>query len=157
MTTKKSMNEILAEIPLFRELDNKTLDLLSGCASNATFDVGDLIFREGEPADTFYVIRHGDVALDIFVPGQGARTIQTLHEKDVLGWSWLFEPYEWHYEARALTLIRTIAFDASCLRGKIEEDHDVGFELMKRFAKIMVERMQNTRLQLLDVYGHATN
>jgi CRP-like cAMP-binding protein len=71
----------------------------------------------------------------------------------VLGWSWLFPPYRWHFDARALELTRAIALDGKCLREKCEEDHDLGYELVKRVAQIIMERLQATRLQLLDVYG----
>ena len=73
-------------------------------------------------------------------------------EGDVLGWSWLFPPYRWHYSARATTLVRMTAFDGKCLRDKCESDHNLGYELMKRFAGIMMERLQATRMQVMDVY-----
>jgi CRP/FNR family cyclic AMP-dependent transcriptional regulator len=62
-------------------------------------------------------------------------------------------PYRWTYDARALELVRAIAMDATCLRDKCEADHDLGYELMKRFMPVMVERLHSTRLQMLDVYG----
>jgi hypothetical protein len=72
---------------------------------------------------------------------------------DVLGWSWLFPPYRWHFSVKALELMRAIAFDGACLRMKAEADHDLGYELLKRFAQTIIERLQVTRLQLLDVYS----
>ncbi|MBI1729024.1 cyclic nucleotide-binding domain-containing protein [Candidatus Acetothermia bacterium] len=154
MVTRHKMSALLREAPLFQDLDERIVDLLAGCATNVSFDAGEMIYREGEAAKQFYEIRRGDVALEIFVPGRGPVTIETLHEKDVLGWSWLIEPYRWHFEARALTRVSAISFDAICIRGKCESDHELGYELMKRFSKIIVERLQNTRMQLLDVYGH---
>ncbi len=78
---------------------------------------------------------------------------QTVAEGDVLGWSWLFPPYRWVFDAQALELTRALVFDGTCLRGKCEDDHNLGYELMKRFAHVVVQRLQATRLQLLDVYG----
>jgi CRP-like cAMP-binding protein len=72
---------------------------------------------------------------------------------EVLGWSWLIPPYHWKFDARAIEQTRALALDGKCLRTKCEEDHDLGYELLKRFAQIMEERLQATRLQLLDVYG----
>ena len=100
-------------------------------------------------------MRHGRVVLETFVPGRGALTIETLEEGDLLGWSWLFPPYRWHFDARALDLVRAVAFDGACLRGKIDDDHALGYELLDRFSPVMLERLQATRLQLLDVYGSA--
>ena len=71
----------------------------------------------------------------------------------LLGWSWLFPPYQWHFDARALELTRTTALDGQCLRIKCEEDHELGYRLGQRFAHVMMQRLQATRLQLLDVYG----
>ena len=79
--------------------------------------------------------------------------IETIEAGEVIGWSWLFPPYRWHFDARALTQVRATAFDGACLRGKCEEDSGLGYDLMSRFAQILIERLQWTRLRLLDVYG----
>ena len=70
-----------------------------------------------------------------------------------MGWSWLFAPHRWQFDGRAVDPTRTIAFDGTCLRGKCDADHELGYQLMRRFAAVAVERLQATRLQLLDVYG----
>ena len=92
------------------------------------------LFREGAPAERFYLIREGAVALEVDAPGRGPLVIETLHEGDVAGWSWLFEPYRWQFDARATVPIATVAFDGACLRGKCEADHELGYQLMRRFA-----------------------
>jgi CRP-like cAMP-binding protein len=148
------IDSLLAEVPLFEGLAADELELLAGCASNVRFRPGELLFREGEAADTFYVLRHGTAALETFVAPYGGVTIQTVEAGEVVGWSWLFEPYRWHLDARALTTVRATAFDAACLRQKCEDDPTLGYDLMKRFAQVMIERLQWTRLRLLDVYGH---
>lgn len=152
----KTIEDLLGEVPLFRGLEPQELALLAGCASNVQFDVGTALFREGDPADVFYALRHGTVALEMFVPARGAVTIETLEAGEVLGWSWLFPPYRWHFDAKALTAIRATAFDGACLRSKCQEDPELGYDLMLRFAQVLMERLQWTRLRLLDVYGHAT-
>jgi len=149
----ETLERILAEHPFFAGLDARHIQLIVGCATNVRFDAGQFIFREGEEANEFYVIRHGKVALEVFVPGRGPVTIQTLGEGEILGWSWLIPPYHWHFNARAIELTRAIALDGKCLRAKCEDDHDLGYELLKRFAHIVEQRLQATRLQLLDVYG----
>jgi CRP-like cAMP-binding protein len=87
------------------------------------------------------------------VPTRGAVVIETLEAGEVVGWSWLFAPYRWHFDARALSLVRATSFDGACLRGKAESDPKLGYELMSRFAQVMIRRLQWTRLRLLDVYG----
>jgi len=149
----QTLEPILAQHPFFKDLAPRYLQLVVDCATNVRFKAGELLFREGEDANQFYLIRHGKVALQVFVPQRGPITIETIEAGEVLGWSWLFPPYRWHFDAQALELVRAIAFDGQCLRGRCEEDHDLGYALMQRFAQVMVQRLQATRLQLLDLYG----
>ena len=79
--------------------------------------------------------------------------IETIESGEVIGWSWLFEPYRWHFDARALTDVRATAFDGACLRGQGVTDPALGYELMSRFAQVLIERLQWTRLRLLDLDG----
>ncbi len=149
----QTLEPILAAHPFFTGLDERHLQLLVGCASNVRFNADEFLLREGQEANQFYLIRTGKVRLEIFTPERGPIAIQTIGEGDVLGWSWLMPPYRWSLDARALEPIRAIVLDGACLRGKCEADHDLGYELHKRFAPLIVQRLQATRLQLLDVYG----
>jgi CRP-like cAMP-binding protein len=150
-----TIETVLRGAPVFEGMPPDELSLVAGCASNVRFDQGAVLFREGDSADTFFLVRHGAVALELFVPARGAVVIETIEAGEVIGWSWLFPPYRWHFDARALTQVRATAFDGACLRGKCEEDSGLGFDLMSRFAQILIERLQWTRLRLLDVYGDA--
>ena len=149
----KSIEEIVGEQPFFADLKERFRGLVGGCASNAHFRAGEYLFHEGQGADRFYIVRHGRVALEVKAPGTGALTLGTLGEADVVGVSWLVPPYRWTYDARALDEVRAIAMDATCLRGKCEADHDLGYEMMKRFMPILIQRLHSARLQMLDVYG----
>lgn len=149
----ETLERILAEHPFFNGLKTHYLQLIVGCASNVRFNAGEFIFHEGGEANEFYLIRHGKVALEIFVPDRGPLTIQTMGEGEILGFSWLIPPHRWRFDARALELTRAIALDGKCLRTKCEEDQGLGYQLMKRFAHIVEQRLQATRLQLLDLYG----
>ena len=149
----ESLERILGEHPFFGGLEEPYLQLFVDCASNVRFDAGDMIFREGGEADTFYLVRHGRVALETSAPQVGSVIIRTLDEGDVLGFSWMVPPYRWRFDARAMEPVRAIALDGRCLRSRSEEDHDLGYELMKRCALVMEKTLQAARLQLLDVYG----
>ena len=151
----KSLEELIAAAPLFAGLPGAHLALIAGCGANEHLAAGEELFREGAPAERFYLIREGAVALQVDAPGRGGLVIETLHEGDVVGWSWLFEPYRWEFDARATVPTATVCFDGACLRRKCEEDHELGYQLMRRFAALLIDRLQATRLQLLDVYGHA--
>ena len=149
----ESLEPILAEHPFFKNLPSDYLKLAAGCAANVRFDAGMYIFREGQEANDFYLIRQGKIGVEIYGPERGPITIQTIGPGEILGWSWLTPPYHWRFDARALELTRAIALDGKCLRNKCEEDNRLGYELLKRFADILEERMQALRLQLLDVYN----
>ena len=150
----RTVEALLVESRLFADLREEHLATIAGCTTTAHFDEGEYLFREGDPADTFYIVRSGTVALETHVPGRGPARLMTLHDEDVLGWSWLFPPYRWHFDARALQPVRALAIDGACLRQKSTNDHDLGYELMRRFAEVIVSRLQATRMQLLDVYHH---
>jgi CRP/FNR family cyclic AMP-dependent transcriptional regulator len=152
----RGLETLLAEHPFFKGLEPSYLSFIAGCGTNVTFQAGQYIFHEGDPADHFYIIRHGKVQREIFVPERGPLPIDTLAEGDVLGWSWLFPPYQRFSDARAMELTRAIALDGACLRDKCDEDHHLGYELMKRLAPLVTKRLQAAMLQLIDLYGNAS-
>jgi CRP-like cAMP-binding protein len=152
---KESLAGVLAGQPFLQGLAPQHVDLIVGCASNVRFEPGEFVFRAGTEANHFYVVRSGRVSVEVIAPQRGAITIETVGDGDLLGWSWLIPPFEWHFDARALNLTRAIALDARCLRGKCDADPALGYELLKRFSQVMEQRLEATRLQLLDLYVNA--
>jgi CRP/FNR family cyclic AMP-dependent transcriptional regulator len=151
--TTTTLEPIIRQHPFFAGFNDKHIKVITGCAKNVRFDEGHHLFHEGDPADQFYLIREGAVAVDVMTPQKGFVTVQTVGEGDVLGWSWLFPPHRWHFDGRIIRPTRALAFDGKCLRTKCEEDHHLGYEVLKRFTRLVVERLEATRLQLLDLYG----
>jgi CRP/FNR family cyclic AMP-dependent transcriptional regulator len=149
----QGLDKILLEHRFFAGLEPELGQVISGCARNLRFEAGQYLLREGEPADEFFLIRHGSVALETHAPGHAPIVISTIKEGEIVGASWLLPPYRWAFDARALELTRAIGVNAKCLRDKCEADHDLGYELMKRFLPVLLQRLQATRLQMLDVYG----
>jgi CRP-like cAMP-binding protein len=147
------LESILAEHPFFRELPAEYVKLLAGCSSNVRFDEGAFLFREGEEADRFYVIREGTVALELYSPGKGPLVIETIHEGGIVGWSWLIPPNQWKFDGVASTSVRALAFDGICLRKKCEEDPVLGFKLLKQVASDMGHTLDSARVRLLDMYA----
>jgi CRP/FNR family transcriptional regulator, cyclic AMP receptor protein len=150
----QTLDQLIAQAPVFAGLRLAQLELIAGCARNEHAVAGTWLLREGEPAERFFLVRRGVVALEINAPGRGPLVIETLHSGDVVGWSWLFAPYRWQLDARVVEPCELIAFDGRCLRDKSEADHELGYQLMSRFAANLVQTLQATRLQLLDIYGH---
>ena len=122
-------------------------------ATIVSFQPGYHIISEGHEADACYLIESGSVSLQVYMPGSGARTIETLGAGDVLGWAWLFPPYRWTADATALTPVQAIRLDGVRLRAARDQDPDFAYDLLRRFSQVIVDRLQATLLQLLDVYA----
>jgi CRP-like cAMP-binding protein len=148
----QTIDQYLPEHPFFQGLDDSITALLAGCASNVHVRRGEFVFHEGEPADHFYVLRRGMVAIEVRTPARGV-VLDTLQDGDVMGWSWMVPPYRWTFDARATAETSAVAFDAACLRAKFDADPHVGYELTKRFVGVMNQRLQSDRIRLLDIYG----
>jgi CRP/FNR family cyclic AMP-dependent transcriptional regulator len=152
-TTTEELARIVKKHSFFKGMPEAFCDLISDCATTEQFGAGAYIFHEGDPANHFYLLRHGKAALEIKAPERGAIVFQTVRAGEILGVSWLVPPYRLTCDARAVELTRTITVNAACLREKCDQDHDFGYEMMKRFMPILLQRLGATRLQLLDVYG----
>ena len=104
-------------------------------------------------ADRILVLHNGDMAIELHVGAKGARIIQTVGPGEVVGWSWLYPPHRWMYDGRALNTVDCLCLDGESVRNHMAEDHEFGFEILRRFGEVIVESLNRTRLQLLDVYG----
>ena len=140
--------ETLAGQPFLAGMTDYQLGLLASLAGGSMFHAGNRIFREGEPADRFWLIIEGSVRLESDLAGQGAVELETLRPGSVLGWSWLFPPYRWHLGAVAVTTTRTLAFDGPRVRELGERHPAFGYDLTTRFLCVMGERLQATRRRL---------
>ncbi len=149
----QTIAEYLPQHPFFAGLPEPVVALVAGCAVNVHFHPGQHLFHEGEPADTFYVIRHGRVSLEVHAPAGSPVVVDSAHADDVVGWSWLVPPYRWLFDARATEETSAIAFDGACLREKCETDPAVGYAMLQRVVRVMSTRLHSARIRLLDVYG----
>jgi CRP-like cAMP-binding protein len=149
-TSDKILATTIAEHRLFRDLAPKYLALLAEVAMFKEFAADELIFREGDPANRFYLILDGEVTVESAPRDRPPVVLQTIGRDDVLGWSWLFPPYYWHFDARATEPTKAIFFYGTWLRENCERDGDFGYEMMKRMAAVMMERLQATRRKLAE-------
>ena len=148
----QTIAQYLPEHPFFAGLDAATTNLLAGCASNIHVRADELLFREGTPADHFYLLRHGRIAIEVRTPGP-AMVLDTVEDGDVVGWSWVVPPYLWTFDGRASIDTSAVAFDAACLRVKCLANPLLGYDLMMRFVRLMNQRLQSARVRLIDMYG----
>jgi CRP-like cAMP-binding protein len=127
--------------------------LLADCAIRTEFERDHVIFREGETANRFYLIEAGKVALESSTDAEKAVAIDNIGDGDLLGWSWLFPPYVWHFSARAVEPTTAIFFYGTVLRDYCEKDPTLGYELFKRMSEVMTRRLQSARTRLLQAYA----
>lgn len=153
MVEIKGLAETLAAHPLFQGLGADTMTFLEGCAANEVFQAGSYLFKAGEASDRFFLLREGDIALEIQIPGRARLTVKSLHPGEVVGASWMLPPYTWRFDARALSAVRATSIDAHCLRRKCDDNPALGYEVFKRFLPILADRLQAARVQLVDLYA----
>lgn len=149
----KTIADTLKEHSFFEGLSEEHITFIAGCGKNVFFKEGDSIANSGDPANEFYLIREGQIALTIAVPPRKPFLFQTLGSNELVGLSWLIPPYLWTISAQAAAPTKVIALDGACIRQKCESDPILGYNLMKRLIKILVIREDACRLHLLDVYG----
>jgi CRP-like cAMP-binding protein len=145
----KAVAQVIAEHPFLRDLKPEHLRLLADCAMRMRYGAGELIFREGDPANRFYLIEQGRVSLESPQRDAAPVAVQVIGAGDVLGWSWLFPPYYWHFDARALEPTTALFFYGTRLRQHCEQDPGFGYEMMKRMTQVVIHRLQAARRELL--------
>lgn len=148
----EGLDQLIKEHPFFVGMDPGACEIIAGCAMNERFNAGEYLIHQGDPANKFYLIRHGSVAQELHVPEHEPFIVQTLQRGDILGWSWLVPPFEWSMDARATQLTRVVSLDAHCLRGKYENNATLAYELFKRFVPVLSNRLEAARLQLINIY-----
>jgi CRP-like cAMP-binding protein len=152
--TSDPLTELLASARLVEGLPVGAPDVLARCGRLATFDVGGLLLREGEPAETLHLILEGRVGIEVHRPGHGSRQLETIGPGQLVGLSWLSPPARCAFDARALEPVTSVAIDVAKLRVELERDPALGSALYERILSELVSRLQTTRIRLLDLYGH---
>lgn len=125
---------------------------LLALAREVGIPAGVVIFEEDDAADRFWILCEGRVALDFQVPGRGSAVVETIGPGDLLGWSWLVEPFRWQLGARARTDVTAYEFDTSAVFGLIERDLAFGLALTMKVAATIGQRLRATRARLIDMY-----
>ncbi|HEY5988684.1 MAG TPA: cyclic nucleotide-binding domain-containing protein [Streptosporangiaceae bacterium] len=149
----RNIGEYLATHPFFAGLDADSVAELAGCARNEHYRPGEYLFREGGTAEHFYVVTRGRIALELSSPGARSQILDTAGKGEVLDWPWLIPPHRWFFDARAVEPTSVVSLNSACLRGKCDADPALCCELLQRVAQVMSQRLQATRVRLMDLYG----
>jgi CRP/FNR family cyclic AMP-dependent transcriptional regulator len=144
------LDPLIRSHPFWDGLNPHYFQILREHASLVKFGIDQPIFHVGLEANFFYLISTGRVALETFVSGKGAITIETLVAGEALGWSWLFPPYRWHFSAHSVDVTEAVAFNAQGLRSYAQENFDFGYQMSSRVGREILQRLQATRLQLVE-------
>ena len=151
--SKQEIEDYLSTHAFFSEMDKSFVKFLSDTATELQINRGDVLFQHGKPADKFYLLRKGQVSVQVPALMGPTLDIQTLVEDQILGWSWLIPPYRWSFQARALEDSDLLEFDGSAILARCEEDSRFGYELFKRFAALMSERLDAARQKMMDEWN----
>jgi len=148
-------NDALRDHAFLAGFEEEHLETLEACVvGRSVWKKGEMIVLRGAPADVCHLLIDGTVAIDIRSPGTAPQPSQTLQGGDVLGWSWMFEPRLWTFDARAVSETSALTLDATLLSRAIEDNPVFGLRFGTRMTKAIVNRLKATRLQVLDVYNH---
>jgi CRP/FNR family cyclic AMP-dependent transcriptional regulator len=139
----------VASHPFLIGMNKTELELLTDCAMVVRFAPGQAVFREGEPANRFYLIESGRVVLESNGTSGEPIVVDQVGAGDLFGWSWMFPPYAWHFTARAVEPTVAIFFYGTILREYCERNHSLGYELFKRMSEVMARRLQTARHKML--------
>ena len=155
MDEKTELISILQTIPWFQELEPALFDKIAGICEAVNGEAGHYLFREGDKEDFLYIVVEGRIALEIHVPGRGKMRIYTAEAMDIVGWSSITPIVRQRTaSARVVLPSRLIRMQASQLYKMCDEDHDLGYVVMRRLSNVVASRLLTTRLQLLDMFAH---
>jgi CRP/FNR family cyclic AMP-dependent transcriptional regulator len=152
MMSRRWTLDVVAAHPFLTGFPGSWLERLAARARPVAWDAGQRLFVQDDPAVNFWLVRAGRVALDLHVAGRGDVVIETIDAGSVVGWSWMFPPYRWHYGAVAKEHGEAIEFDAVGVRRLMEDDDALGRELTARFMRVVLDRLHTARARLHDLY-----
>ncbi|MFV8834205.1 Crp/Fnr family transcriptional regulator [Aquisalimonas sp.] len=151
--TTADVSAQLRQQPFFADLDEYVIQQLSRCATPRTLPRGDVLFRQGEVSDAFYLVTQGEILIEIPAISGPALEIQRLTEGQILGWSWLIPPYKWTFQARAEADTELLAFDGAAILAHCEEEPAFGYAVLKKFSALMSERLEAARRRMMDEWN----
>lgn len=148
--SESAIRECLAGHELLSDLDPAFIDVLAGSAELRQFAENEIVFRHGDAADHFYIVRSGRITVEVPAIEGPPLELQNLGEGAVLGWSWLIPPYEWSFQARAVTAAELVEFDGAAIREHAEADQQFGYAILKCFSRLMSVRLEHARRRMMD-------
>lgn len=147
------IRQLLADKSIFAGLADGHLDVLAEHAAERVLDADDVLARQGEPAETFYLVLEGALVIEVPAIAGPRLEITRLAPGEVFGWSWLIAPYEWHFNARASGPTRVVEFDGKALLKQCEKDAEFGYPVLRRFSELMARRLDAAQRKMMDQWS----
>lgn len=143
----------LKRIEFFADLTEEELLVVQELCREESHHAGDLVFVEDTPAEHLYVLKNGKVSIDIKVADEKYLSVLTVSRfAEPFGWSALVEPFKFTATARCIEDSTIISIEGKRLMGLIKMDYRMGFLIMRRIAKVISERVRDSRLQLIHTF-----
>ena len=149
------LNQLLADHEFFAGLEPRLIDKVADMATVADFRAGTWIARSGTEAGMLHAVIDGRAGIELTAADRAPLLVATVHAGEIIGWSWFIEPHRWHFDVVALDDLRTVAIDGALLRAACVADHELGYHVARRLARVLASRVEATQHQLMDVYGRA--
>lgn len=148
------IESVLANHPFFKDIPRDHIEEIAALGRLTRYEKGDIIFREGSDARNFFLVLKGRVVIETLLPHRGLVNIQTVEEGEMLGWSWLVAPFKYRFGARAVQPSELAVFNGKDLQDNFEKDPVLGYRFMKRVLVAITERLEQTRLQMLNIFDN---
>lgn len=149
----KTIADYLSRHPFFSGMELEHIEFLAASAVETHIGAGGILFSQGKPADKFYLLRSGQVSIQVPALVGPVLEIQRIGEDQVLGWSWLIPPYRWNFQARVEVDSDFLEFDGRAVLERCEQDSKFGYALLKRFAALMSDRLDAARQKMMDEWN----
>ncbi len=151
----KQIRKTIAEEPFFSGLEESWLDFLADNATDIQLDANEIVSRQGSRADRFFLVLEGELAIEVPAIQGPTLEVQRLRPGQILGWSWLIEPFRWHFQSRASGPTHLLSFDGEAILARCEEDPAFGYALLKRFSTLMGQRLESAQRKMMDQWSPA--
>jgi CRP-like cAMP-binding protein len=151
--SNQSITEYLSAHEFFSEFSDDDLKFLCECSSTHEIKKGQILFRQGEHADKFYIVRSGRISIQMPAIMGPTLEIQAVEEDQVLGWSWLISPYRWNFQTKAEEDSELLQFDGTAILARCEQEPKFGYELLKKFAGLMSVRLNAARQKMMNEWN----
>jgi CRP-like cAMP-binding protein len=147
-----NLMETLAGIEFLHGASRKHLERIAAVSELRDYGASEVVFREGEPADSAYLVASGKLSLELSPATMYRKSLVTVGPGEMLGWSSLVEHSRFVATAIATAPAQLVRIDGTSLRAICDNDPQFGYEFMRRTMLALARRLTATWTQLSHLY-----